>query len=139
MTLRTFTVFAGICMLAAGTLLGETRGNLKANIPFAFTFGNIQMPAGEYVIGESPTGGVMMASKDGKVRRHVVGIPMELPNSASGARLVFRRYGGDIFLAQILVKSAQWAREIPVSKAEREVIARGQHQRETEQIAVSAQ
>lgn len=139
MTHKTMTVFAGICMLAAGVLLGEPRGNLKAKIPFPFTFGNVEMPAGEYVIAESPTGGVMMISKDGKIRRHVVGIPMEFPNRQSGTRLVFRRHGGDYFLAQIWVQTAQWAREIPVSKTEREVIARAGQQRDSEQIAVSAQ
>ena len=59
------------------------------------------MPAGEDVIAESPTGGVMMTSKDGKIRRHVVGIPLEFPNRQSGTRLVFRRHGGDYFLAQM--------------------------------------
>lgn len=139
MTHRTITVFAGICMLAAGALPGETRGDLKATIPFAFAFGNEQMPAGEYVIAESPTGGVMMTSKDGKIRRHAAGIPMEFPNRESRTRLVFRRHGTDYFLAQVWVRTARWAREIPVSKTEREVIARTSQQRDSEQIAVSAQ
>lgn len=139
MTRRILVSIAGVCVLAAGALLAQTGGTLKANIPFEFTFGNARMPAGDYVIGKAASGGILLVSKDQKVRKIVLGVPMEIQNRREAARLVFRRYGSETFLAQVWTREQQWACEIPTSKLEREVIARSQRPNETEQVAVSAQ
>ena len=139
MTKRILAKITGVCVLTAGALLGQTHGSLKVNIPFEFAFGNARLPAGDYVIQKSPSGGVLVASKDNKVRKLVMALPLEVPNKPDAAHLVFRRYGNETFLAQIWTREQQWAFEIPASKVEREVIARGQRPTEAESVSVSAQ
>ena len=126
-------------MMAASTLLPQSRGALKTQIPFEFTFGNSRMPAGEYMIERGISDGVLLVSKDRKVRKLVMAIPMERPMNKLDTRLVFRRHGDEYFLAQIWTRTQQWACEIPMSKVEREVMARNGQSREIDQVAVSAQ
>lgn len=139
MTQRFLAASAAVCVMAASMLLSQNRGALKTQIPFEFTFGNSRMPAGEYGIERGVAGGVLLVSKDGKVRKLVMGIHMEYPINKLDTRLVFRRHGDEYFLAQVWTRAQQWACEIPVSKVEREVMARNGQSREAEQVAVSAQ
>lgn len=136
---KTMTVFAGVCLLAASTMLSQNHGALRVKVPFQFNLKDAQLPSGEYAIERGPTGGVVLTSKNGAIRKVVMATPIESPTTRRDTRVIFRRYGDDYFLSQIWVRSEHWGFEIPVSKAERDVIARDQQAREMERVAVSAQ
>lgn len=136
---KTLTVFAGVCLLAASTMLSQNRGALKVKVPFQFSVKDVQLPAGEYAIEKWAGGGVLLTSKDGAIRKVILATPAESPTTRAKTRVLFRRYGSDYFLSQVWVGSEGWGFEIPVSKVERDVIARNQQAREMERVAVSAQ
>ena len=136
---KTLTVFAGVCLLAASTMLSQNRAALRVKVPFQFNLKDAQLPAGEYAIEKWAGGGILLTSKDGAIRKVVLATPSESPTTHSKTRVLFRRYGDDYFLSQVWLGSEQWGFDIPVSKVERDVIARNQQAREMERVAVSAQ
>jgi hypothetical protein len=92
------------------------RQTLTATIPFSFSFGDKEMPRGEYRILVSDHGIVQLRSDRGEV--WALARSAE-PESRNNGALVFRRYGDLYFLAKIAWLGA--AVEMPQSKIEREV------------------
>ena len=93
----------------------------KAAVPFAFTVGHTEMPAGTYVI--SPVSSSVIAIRDaytGKgvlsfVRAERAGSSDDLP------KLVFSKYGSRYFLWQVSRGYGSDVMQLPTSKLEREM------------------
>src|SRR5690348_8736321 len=79
--------------------------NVRANVPFDFVVGNATFPAGTYSIQSinegigSPT--LLIRGTDSKVMSLVGSNAAENLQAAEKSHLLFHRYGGTYFLAQI--------------------------------------
>jgi hypothetical protein len=89
----------GMALVAVAAVQAQDK-SVKANVPFAFYMGSTAMPQGAYAVKELAHGAVVVMKSAGaskSVTTHeVAGKKLMEP-----ARLVFHRYGGDYFLAEI--------------------------------------
>jgi hypothetical protein len=112
---RALCLFSILFALAVLPALAQQH-ELLAAIPFDFTVRGKLMPAGDYQVAKvTPSGAWMLKSQAGAGGVIFVAIvedygPREQP------KLLFRRYGGENFLAQICTGSI--AVSVPVSKQE---------------------
>lgn len=77
---------------------------IKVTIPFDFLLGNKQLKGGDYVVqswGTPSDGALLFRSEDGNVRQIVFAVPVETNKTGNHERLVFHRYGGEQFAAQV--------------------------------------
>ena len=114
--------------------------SLKANVPFDFIVNGKTLPAGPYTIEKGSGAILMIRSRELKQGVGVIAPRVEF-NNDSKPHLIFRRYGNQYFLAQVIGDSS--ANELPKSKAEREAAKAGRDHLamnvEPEIIKVSAQ
>ncbi len=103
---------------------------LTANIPFDFSVGSQKLPAGKYWISRAQQSNgdmvVQIVSTDLHSNLTRFTIPVLASNPAKNSSLVFRRYGDDYFLAEIWPVGAVTGRELPKSRAERELARQAQ-------------
>ena len=108
-----------IATLSASTgSLAQDRA-LRANIPFNFTVGETQMPAGEYIITSPSSGLVRVQSQD---RRAIATVSTSQGGheSKAGSKLVFNHYGNQYFLHRVLCPLTYRLNvDVPVWKAEK--------------------
>ena len=99
---------------------------VKVTIPFDFLVGNKQLKAGDYVVqswGTPGDGALLFRSEDGSARQIVFAVPVETNKTGNHERLVFHRYGGERFVAQVwFMGNAEGYELIPGSR-ERESAA----------------
>jgi len=95
---------------------------LHVSIPFAFDAGNKTLPAGDYrvqVVNPSSDRCVLqIASTDGKSSVLVKTTDIQ-GQSSEKAKLTFRRYGDQYFLAQVWMAAESSGFDTPSSKAEK--------------------
>ncbi len=106
---------AGIATLAVAQ--DETK-YAKCQIPFAFTAGNQEMPAGEYWIQNVESGVVEIGSAD---RHHVARLmtnDVMLPGAARESKLLFKRYGDKTYLSRILRQGDPVGSDVQQTRAE---------------------
>ena len=99
---------------------------IEITIPFDFLVGNKQLKAGDYVVqlwGPAGDGALLFRSEDGSARQIVFAVPVETNKTGNHERLVFHRYGGERFVAQVwFMGNAEGYELIPGSR-ERESAA----------------
>jgi hypothetical protein len=94
---------------------------MTANVPFAFSIGDKQLPAGAYAVREMDRA-TLVQSKDGG--NSVLGIYAYAgPSKADETKLVFNKVGDHYFLAQIWTSARGEGLAIPQSKLEKELRA----------------
>jgi hypothetical protein len=110
---------AVLIWLAAGPVYGQWT-TLKSEIPFDFSVGSRNLPADTYTVNkaDSPAGALV-------VRSHGDGAfcsahPSNSSMAETNARLVFRKYGDQYFLAEVWGIS-NMSFEVPKSAKERQV------------------
>jgi hypothetical protein len=93
----------------------------QANVPFAFTAGNVTLPAGDYLIQQkSESNFITIADvKSGKVVFAFSSAAESLPLDAT-AKLVFHRYGTQHFLAAIWTGAGGTARTFTPTDVEKQ-------------------
>lgn len=100
----------------------RNRQQLRVDIPFAFSVGNKSLPAGEYriqVVNPSSDHSVLqIASLDGRTTMMVRTIDIE-GSSPSRAKLTFRHYGDQYFLAQVWMAAESTGLATPSSGTEK--------------------
>ena len=98
---------------------------LRANIPFAFSVGNTQLPAGKYsvsrVLPNSGDGLIAINSLAGKANALRTTIPVTTGKPRDKATLVFHRYGDQYFLFQVWAAGESTGLTFPLSRSEREL------------------
>jgi hypothetical protein len=95
---------------------------LTANVPFAFTVGSNQMPAGAYEVRHVGDRATLIENKDGQEK--VLGIYQSAgPSKADVTKLVFHKVGDRYFLSQIWTSRSGQGLELPPSKLEKEILA----------------
>jgi hypothetical protein len=115
-------IVATLSIVITLTITGLAGLNTKvtANIPFDFMVSGKTLLAGSYTVSPGTSKGTLtIRSGDSRVAIGV--IAMEATDKGKGkARLVFRRYGSQHFLAQVYDGISGSGQELPKSKAERE-------------------
>jgi hypothetical protein len=109
-------------LLATASAYAQT-GVVKATVPFNFIVGQAQLPAGGYVIQHLNPSGVAMSieSSDRKLVKLVIPNACESTQAQEKTKLVFHRYGGEYFLAQIWTAGNSRGSELPKTQREAEV------------------
>ena len=104
--------------IAAPTVHAQTI--LTANVPFAFTVGQNQLPAGSYAVKEVGDRATLIQSKDGNER--VLGIYQYAgPAKPHETKLVFNKIGDHYFLCQIWTSVRGQGLQVPPSNLEKEM------------------
>jgi hypothetical protein len=89
-----------LCLYGTTTSATRTQNELTARIPFAFHAGTERMPAGVYTISVLSDHEVLFRERDRaqEINASLVVIPSEEVEFQRDGRLVFRRYGEQVFL-----------------------------------------
>jgi len=104
---------AAIVIGAASPARAEQR--LVANVPFDFIVGTLRLPAGHYVVTESDDRAVVsIANTNGHDFTFVLTIAESLDETIDQPELVFKQYGGQRFLSDVLTSGSD-GREIPLN------------------------
>ena len=118
------------------------QNGVTATVPFAFTVGGNDMPAGTYTI--SSVSDSVIAIRDRDSRTGVLSLVRpEWAGSSDGTpKLVFHKYGNKYFLSQVSRGFSNALMQLPTSKPERELqrelqIARTGGRPETETIVAT--
>jgi len=94
---------------------------LTANVPFAFSIGDKQLPAGAYAVREMDRA-TLIQSREGV--HSVLGIYNYAgPSKDDATKLVFSKVGDHYFLAEIWTSARDQGLQIPESKLEKEMRA----------------
>jgi len=109
------------CLLASFAAAGtvSAQDHVKAKIPFNFNVGDRWVPAGTYILTSEVTDPkvIFIRSEDGKITLLSV---TESDDPRSGAaKLVFTKYGDQLFLHEILCSVCGINVEFPSSKHEK--------------------
>jgi hypothetical protein len=95
---------------------------MSANVPFAFTVGQHQLPEGSYAVSTVGDRATLIQSKDGN--EHVLGIYAYAgPSKVGETKLVFKKIGDHYFLSQIWTSATDQGLQVPKSSLEKELEA----------------
>ena len=123
--MKQFRVVLYVALLVvAPTLMAQTKhGDVVADIPFSFVVGEGHFAAGHYIL--SPVNESTLRLEGAGHQGRFVGTNMtQRPASDNRCKLVFHRYGESYFLSQVWTTGNQRGRELPRSRAERELAAK---------------
>jgi hypothetical protein len=96
---------------------------LKVDLPFAFEVNNQQFPAGQYKVSiEAGHPAVMLQNVKSKQSVYTVSSPIQGEKIREVASLVFTRYNDRYFLSKIWMTGTDSGRDLPPSRAERELV-----------------
>ena len=123
MTKRNFLPLLAMFLLAAGSLYAQISSPVKANIPFDFTAGSVDLPAGEYQVGRMGTVGNLLIRGEGTQGMFLGSQAAQANSRPAGSKLVFHRYGDRYFLFQIWAQGEERGSELPMMKVEKELRA----------------
>ena len=120
--MKFFRIALCAAMFVASIAMGQTKpGDVVVDVPFPFVAGGQTLHAGHYIVAamddtvrlfNSQTSGIFLPTHSAS------------RNASDGTKLVFHRYGDTYFLSAIWVSGNAIGRELPRSKAERELSSR---------------
>ena len=119
------------------TLAVRAQEPVLASIPFAFTAGDVTLPAGVYRVEEVRDGSPVLRIRntDGKPAMMVLTSPASINQPQANSKLIFHRYADHYFLSQVW--SAGCGRELPKSAKEKEQ-ALAAHNETPDQVTIVA-
>lgn len=98
---------------------------LRANIPFAFVAGGVQLPAGEYrVYHPGNPYIVVIEKKDCSARSMTYVRPSVIDAGENSTKLLFNRYGDQYFLAEIWTERDQEKHHCFKCRMEQDLLAK---------------
>lgn len=124
------SILSSLAVAALGALcainLAAQNSKVNVTVPFDFSVDANSFPAGDYTVSFL-SDHVILIGGAGQPRKFVLATSVSSPSREGSASLVFHRYGSAYYLWRV------WAgdtvgRELPVSKSERELIAKGRHE-----------
>jgi hypothetical protein len=127
MKTRIFATLSSFALLTAAAAFAQNGVPMKVDIPFEFRVANTIMPAGSYDVRVQLASGLvslqsMERNAAAMILTNGVGGGRDIPEKSS---LVFHRYGNTYFLSRVWSHGYAIGRELPTSKAERELAANG--------------
>ena len=122
-TMIALIVLVGSMAVAAQAQnIGRTR--MTANIPFDFSFGNKDLPAGRYEVTEvnpaSQPVVLRLRSQDGS-STVLLQMNTAIGRTRQSAKLIFRRYGSHYFFGQAWIDGEMTGLQAPKSRNERAI------------------
>ena len=111
--------------------------HLTISVPFEFTAGNVQLPAGEYeVTAVGPWGGPTLSvhNVNSNAGTLVLSTSCRSHKPTADAKLVFQRYGQQYFLAEVWNRNSSLGNQIRVNSRQTQ-LARNQSRDEVVLIA----
>ena len=94
---------------------------VKADVPFAFTVGSAQLPAGPYEVKSSSSGATAIVILNDQNNAGAMAIARREYPRQTNAKLVFHHVGNRYFLAEIWRGSGSEGMIVPTSKQEKEL------------------
>ena len=127
---KILSIVATLTLLIPISIIGFAglSGTVTAEIPFDFTVGNKEFKAGKYSVSRlSPnnTGRTLIIRGEDNDAVANYNVNNAIDNGGSQARLIFRRYGNQYFLAKVFDGHSGDGVEFMKSKAEREAAKKG--------------
>ena len=111
-----------LVVLAAGMAHAQIGGDvLKVKIPFNFSVGTQNFPAGEYSLKPLLPHTMLLRNQSGQVQTSIATNSVESSEIPRSMKLVFNEYGGQYFLAQIWKAGDGTGQELIKSPAEIEM------------------
>jgi hypothetical protein len=105
----------GLLGISAFSALAESSVWLRVQIPFAFVAGQANLPAGDYIVTEDSTSGVvMLQSQATKSAAVVLSSNGNTPLHGRSPELIFERRGDRNVLTQVQVSDSP-SRIVPVA------------------------
>lgn len=121
-----FILFGLIAVLGATLAVVPARAGsdtrVLVRIPFDFSVGDAVLKAGNYRIQDVQAGTLLLQSDDRQVHRFLLTVPDGAANHNHQPKLVFTRYGNELFLDEIYLSSVDNGRELLQSDREKELI-----------------
>jgi len=119
-TLCRITGMLALALLAAE--VGRAQEPVLANIPFAFTVGNMTLPAGEYRVEkvQESSPALLIRRTDGSASMIVVPFAVAVNAPQPQTKLIFHRYANGYFLSQIWTEGKTRGSELPKSPKEKD-------------------
>jgi hypothetical protein len=111
------TILAIVSLAPAGQAFAWNQA-IRANVPFAFTAGNKELPSGTYTISPESSNVIKVQNMDQSIRLFLTTAPSP-DGLIKGSKLVFRKYGDQYFLSEVLNSSSTLNVQLPLSKAEK--------------------
>jgi len=122
--IRVLTAFGFLMAMTAATAFAQERPPLKVNIPFDFSVANRTLPAGEYTVTERNSVGqtTIVRNDAGSAAACAIGRSLPAKTEANKPMLVFRRYGNQYFLAQVVHAGWVDGQELVQTRTERKAM-----------------
>jgi hypothetical protein len=119
---RVFATLTLLTLLTAATVFAQGGAVMEANIPFEFRVGTTVLPPGQYnVRSESLNGVLSIRCHECKAGALILTNGIEAGKIPETGKLVFNRFGKTYFLSTVWTPGYSLGRELPKSKAEREL------------------
>mgnify|MGYP001445131855 CR=1 FL=1 len=113
-TLRVLITF-GLLAISAAAASAQSSLSLHVHVPFNFTAGQANLPAGDYVVAqESNSGLILLQSQASKSAAAILTSNGDTPLTNRSPQLIFERRGERNVLTQIRVSDSP-ARVVPVA------------------------
>jgi len=107
----------------------------RVEIPFAFSAGDVRLPAGLYHISHPGDPYFVLIEKDDGHARALIYVHPSATNSTESTKLVFNKYGRLYFLSQLWTEPDQQVHQCFASRMEKELMAQAQ---KPEQVVIVA-
>ena len=128
--------------LAAASVRAQNSGDLAVTIPFEFAAAGKTLPAGDYYVRRSIDGSqavIRIQSRTGSASVYLMTHTVQSSKIQNDSKLVFNKYGGQLFLSQLWVAGRSTGEELNKMGRERALqqeIAQGSAKPEKVSIAV---
>jgi hypothetical protein len=121
MMLKAITMLSLFITMAAASSFARTNEKLFFYVPFNFTVGSTNLPAGQYTIEPIGIARLIIRNADGDAIGTAVTVNVQSSTTQKQSQLMFRRYGNQYFLAQIWTEGDNQGRELIQSQIEQEL------------------
>ena len=127
-----------MCLALLISAVAQTQTtDMKVTVPFKFTAGHVQLPAGEYEVTSAGSWGgstLLVRNVNSSAESFVVSFSCSSKRPAADAKLVFHRYGQQYFLAEVWNRNSLAGGQIKINPRQTE-LAKNQSKDEVVLIA----
>jgi hypothetical protein len=118
------TLFVFIAVLGASLAIlpAHAQSGVRVNVPFDFSVGNNPLKAGNYTVSQLEPGIIVFSGNDGQQGQLATTVGSDSTKRNQKARLVFTRYGSEVFLNSIFLSDYEDGHELQRSKREKQLI-----------------